>query len=312
MTNSQNFKRYLKENDLKGLKTIKKAELHNHCGLGMKFDNIHSYTKGKIKRPSKEMKGIKGLDDFIFNEYMNHIKTKEDFLWTIEATIKDAIDDNIVILEASVDCHDILRFENDKDFFDCIGSLVDKYKDKIDFRPEIGIAKSISDENLEKLIPKIIDSKVFKSIDLYGDEEIVGFDRYKTYYDYAKKNGLKLKVHAGEFLGAENVKEAIETLNIDELQHGFRAVESDYLLGMIKERNIRLNICPTSNIYLGAVDDIKNHPVRKIYDKGINISINTDDLIVFDSTVSEEYLVLYNNNIFNEEELDKIRINSLR
>ena len=304
MTNSQNFKRYLKENNLNGLKTIKKAELHNHCGLGMKFDNIHSYTKGKIKRPSKDMKGIKGLDDFIFNEYMNHIKTKEDFLWSI--------DDNIVILEASVDCHDILRFENDKDFFDCIGSLVDKYKDKIDFRPEIGIAKSISDENLEKLIPKIIDSKVFKSIDLYGDEEIVGFDRYKTYYDYAKKNGLKLKVHAGEFLGAENVKEAIETLNIDELQHGFRAVESDYVLDIIKERNIRLNICPTSNIYLGAVDDIKNHPVRKIYDKGINISINTDDLIVFDSTVSEEYLVLYNNHIFNEDELDKIRINSLR
>ena len=89
------------------------------------------------------------------------------------------------------------------------------------------------------------------------------------------------------------------------------AVESDYVLDMIKERNIRLNICPTSNIYLGAVDDIKNHPVRKIYDKNINISINTDDLIVFDSTVSEEYLVLYNNHIFNEDELDKIRINSL-
>ena len=81
---------------------------------------------------------------------------------------------------------------------------------------------------------------------------------------------------------------------------------------MIKDRNIRLNICPTSNIYLKAIDDIKNHPIKKLFDKGINISINTDDLIVFDSSVSEEYLMLYSNKIFTEEELDIIRRNSLK
>lgn len=278
----------------------------------MKFDNIYKYTNGNIKKPSKDMYGIKGLDNFIFNEYINHIKSKTDFLWTIEATVKEAIEDGITILEASIDCHDILRFEDKNEFFTSIDSIVKKYKNDIDFRPEIGIAKSITDENLETIIPSLIDSDIFKSIDLYGDEDLIGFERYKNYYKYAKCKGLKLKAHAGEFLGADNVKGAIETLNLDELQHGFRAVEDEYVVDMIKERNIRLNICPTSNLYLKAIDNIKNHPVKYLFDKGINISINTDDLIVFNSSVSEEYLMLYLNNVFTEEELDIIRMNSLR
>jgi adenosine deaminase len=312
MTKSNEFKEYLRTKDLDGLKTIPKAELHNHGGLGMRFDNMYKYTNSKMKTPSKDMYGIKGLDDFIFNEYINHIKTKEDFLWTIEATVKEAIEDGIILLEASIDCHEVLRFEDNNEFFSSIENIVRKYKNNIDFRPEIGIAKSITDENLESIMPTLIDSNIFKSIDLYGDEELIGFERYKKYYEYAKNKGLKLKAHAGEFLGAENIKDAINILNLDELQHGFRAIEDEYVLDMIKDRNIRLNICPTSNLYLKAIDNIKNHPIRKLFEKDINISINTDDLIVFNSGVSEEYLMLYNNKIFTEEELDIIRLNSLK
>ncbi|MDU7968429.1 MAG: adenosine deaminase, partial [Paeniclostridium sordellii] len=291
---------------------IPKGELHNHGGLGMKFETIYKYTDKQIKKPSENMYGIKGLDDFIFNEYINHVKTKNDFLWTIEETVKEAINDGITKLEASIDCHEILRFEDENNFFNSIYSIVDKYNDKIEFKPEIGVAKSITDENLKNLVPKLIESGVFRSIDLYGDESITGFERYKDYYKYAKEKGLKLKAHAGEFLGANNVKEAVEVLNLDEIQHGFRAIEDEYVVDMIKERNIRLNICPTSNVYLKAIDNIKNHPVKELFNKGVDISINTDDLIVFDSNVSEEYLMLYNNNIFSVEELDLIRLNSIK
>lgn len=311
MKNSKKFKEYLIKKNLEGLKSIDKGELHNHGGLGMKFEKIHKYTNGKIKKPSENMDGIKGLDDFIFNEYITHIKTKYDFLWTIEETVKSAIDDGVGVLEASIDCHDFLRFEDKSEFFDSIEKIVKKHKSQIEFRPEIGIAKSITNENLENIIPILIDSNIFKSIDLYGDEALVGFERYRNYYKYAKSKGLKLKAHAGEFLGAENVKDAIQTLNLDEIQHGFRAIENEYVLDMIKDRDIRLNICPTSNIYLKAIDDMKKHPIKRLFDKDINISINTDDLIVFNSSVSEEYLMLYTNDIFNEEELDIIRVRSL-
>jgi adenosine deaminase len=63
--------------------------------------------------------------------------------------------------------------------------------------------------------------------------------------------------------------------------------------------------------FLGAVKDIRVHPARKLYDKGINITINTDDLLLFDKGVSEEFLYLYKSGLFNEEELNEIRKNAL-
>jgi len=82
-------------------------------------------------------------------------------------------------------------------------------------------------------------------------------------------------------------------------------------MDLIKERNIRLNICPSSNYVLGAVRDMTNHPARKLFDKGILLTINTDDLLVFDSGVSEEYLYLYKLGLFDTDELNEIRKNSL-
>lgn len=110
--------------------------------------------------------------------------------------------------------------------------------------------KDITNENLDKFLIPCIDSQVFKSIDLYGDETKDDFQRFKDYYKYAKSKGLKLKVHAGEFHSYNNVKKAIEILEVDEIQHGLGSVSSEYVMDLIKERNIRLNICPSSNYVL--------------------------------------------------------------
>ena len=78
---------------------------------------------------------------------------------------------------------------------------------------------------------------------------------------------------------------------------------------LILERNIRLNICPQSNIALGAVKNLEAHPLRKLFDKGIKVTVNTDDLILFNTTVTDELYNLYTNNIFSFDELEIIRKN---
>lgn len=83
-------------------------------------------------------------------------------------------------------------------------------------------------------------------------------------------------------------------------------------MDLIKERNIRLNICPSSNYILGAVRDMERYPARKLYDKGIVLTINTDDLLLFDSGVSEEYLYLYKLRLFDIEELNERELNEMR
>jgi len=310
-TNDILFKEALKEGNLSKLKIISKGDVHNHCTLGMRFSTFNNWAGGNVAVPPKKMDGLKGLDHYIFNEAIKYVNTGADIEFLIEETVKEAISDGVKVLEPSIDCHSTLSFNKPHELFDAILRIRNKYKDTIDFRPEVGMAKDITDDNLREILLPCIESGVFNSIDLYGDETRKDFDRYKEYYLYAKSKGMKLKAHAGEFQGFENVQDAIEILEIDELQHGIGAIYSDYVIDMIKERNIRLNICPTSNRILGAVDDMKNHPARKLFDKGIQITINTDDLLLFNSGVSEEYLYLYNLGLFNEDELNEIRKFSL-
>jgi len=305
------FKEGLKEGDLNKIRKVSKGDVHNHSGLGMRFSTFNKWAGGKVKEPPKMINGLRGLDDYIFNETVIFIKKEEDIEFLIEETVKEAIEDGVRVLEPSIDCHFTRFYTKEKNHFDMILKIRDKYREYIDFRPELGMPKDISNENLNELLIPSIDSGVFKSLDLYGDETKGDFERFKEYYKYAKQKGLKLKVHAGEFEGWENVKKAIEVLEVDEIQHGIGAAYSDYVIDMIKERNIRLNICPTSNQILGAVSDMKNHPARKLFDKGILITINTDDLLLFNSGASEEYVYLYKLGLFNEDELNEIRNNSL-
>jgi adenosine deaminase len=79
-----------------------------------------------------------------------------------------------------------------------------------------------------------------------------------------------------------------------------------------KKNNIQLNICPTSNYMLSRVENIKNHPIRKLFDNGIKVTVNTDDIIVFQNGVSEEFLLLYSQGVFSAKELDIIRMNGLQ
>jgi adenosine deaminase len=305
------FKEGLREENLLKISKVPKADVHNHCGLGMRFSTFNKWAGGSVNEPPKKMDGILSIDKYIFSETIKFVCNEEGIAFLIEETVKEAIKDGVKVLEASLDCHNQVYFIERDRFFRAMSDIRDKYNEYIDFRPEVGVTKSMPSEDLDAMLIPCIDSGVFKSIDLYGDEDIEDFEKFKEYYRYARRKGLKLKAHAGEFHGADNVKKAIEVLEVDEIQHGIGAASSEYVMDMIKERNIRLNTCPSSNHILGAVKDMTRHPIRKLFDKGISVTINTDDLLLFNSGVSEEYLYLYRLGLFDEDELNEIRMGSL-
>ncbi len=305
------FKEGLKEENILKLKQVPKGDVHNHCSTGMRFSIFNKWADGNANQAPKKMNGVKELNEYIFNEVNKRISKEEDVAFLIEETVKEAIEDGVKVLETSIDCHELMHFTEQNNLFKTILRIKDKYNSHIDFRPEVGMAINTSREDLNKYLIPCIESGVFMSIDAYGEETIEGYKRLKEYYKYARDKGLKLKIHAGQFLAAENVRTAIELLEVDEVQHGIGAASSEYIMDLIKERKIRLNICPSSNYILGAVKDIRNHPARKLYDNEITITINTDDLLLFDSGVSEEFLSLYKVGLFNEDELNEIRKNAL-
>lgn len=175
-----------------------------------------------------------------------------------------------------------------------------KEKPQIDFRPELGINKDLEHEKGYSDGIKYIKSGVFKSVYFYGQDIGKDLKPFVQFYDMFKDFGLKTKVHVGEFSDYESINYTIKLLAPNELQHGLSAVDS-------KNNNIRLNICPTSNILLGAVTNIKKHSIRQLFDYGIKVTVNTDDPILFNISVTDEFVKLAKSNIFTFEELETNR-----
>ena len=95
------------------------------------------------------------------------------------------------------------------------------------------------------------------------------------------------------------------------IQHGISIIENVKIMRYAKKKNIQFNVCPISNLKLKRIDDIKKHPIKRMFDFGLNVTLNTDDQLIFENSLFDEYYLLYKNNIFSIEELNKIRLNSL-
>ena len=179
-------------------------------------------------------------------------------------------------------------------------------------RPELGFARECADDpKLMNLAHEAIELGVYRSIDLYSHQEGCPPEAVQPLYRKARAAGMKLKAHVGEFGGAEEVQRTVEVLDLDEVQHGIGAAESVDVMRWLSENQIQLNVCPTSNVMLDGVSELASHPIRILYDNGVPVTINTDDLMIFGQSVSEEYRNLHRADVFSAEELDDIRRASL-
>lgn len=128
--------------------------------------------------------------------------------------------------------------------------------------------------------------------DLAGDEAGYPAELHSEAFAIVREGGLGFTVHAGEASGPESVRYAVETLGARRIGHGVRSIESPAVMALLRERKVLLEICPTSNVHTGTVPAIEAHPLRKLYDYGIPISINDDDPITSRTRVSNELMLL--------------------
>ena len=132
---------------------------------------------------------------------------------------------------------------------------------------------------------------------------------YVDLYKDARDRGLHLLCHAGETTDATSVWEALE-IGAERIGHGIRAIEDPSLVAHLAEKKIPLEICITSNVRTGAVASLKDHPVRRLYDAGVPLVLNTDDPALFDCTLTSEYELARSEFGFTEEEIGGLVRNS--
>jgi adenosine deaminase len=299
-------------NDLRPqIHKLSKGDMHNHLHLSAGITLLkEKHPKLKFKTPAN-YKGFAGMMQFIEQNINAFMTSSENVIDLMDLGIRSSIADNVTFLEASVDIN-LYKFFNHsvEKFIQAVSNLKEKHQDQIDFKPEIGINKDSSQETINEIGMQCVDSGVFNSLDIYGDEYNQNLTGFQNIYKYAKTKNLKTKAHIGEFSDHKTIENAIELLEPDEIQHGIRAVDSNATLQMILERGIRLNLCPQSNIALGAAADYPSHPIRKLYDSGIKLTVNTDDLLLFNASLTDQYIDLIEQGVFSFEEMNEIRLNA--
>lgn len=126
-------------------------------------------------------------------------------------------------------------------------------------------------------------------IDLAGQEANISSRPFAALFERARAEGLFVTAHAGEWAGPESVREVVETLNPDRLGHGVRASEDAEVMQLLRDRGITLEVCPSSNIDSGTVASYAVHPLRTLYQSGVRTTINTDDPLISNITLTDEY-----------------------
>ena len=115
---------------------------------------------------------------------------------------------------------------------------------------------------------------------------------YLYSFDMAHEAGLRLTTHAGEWGGAQSVRQAVFDLKVERLGHGVQIIDDPKLLDEVIARNITLEVCPGSNIALGIYPDTHSHPIEKLRTRGVNVTVSTDDPPFFHTDMTKEYVAL--------------------
>jgi adenosine deaminase len=148
---------------------------------------------------------------------------------------------------------------------------------------------------LERQVSKILAlhaAGAIRGVALAGDESAVSVRPLAPSFDRLRATGMGIEIHAGEHLGPESVRDAIEHGRPDRIGHGIGAFRDPALIDLIRERGIHLEMCPTSNLRLGAAARIEEHPIGRALELGLEISINTDDPGPFGCSISSEYALV--------------------
>jgi adenosine deaminase len=150
------------------------------------------------------------------------------------------------------------------------------------------------------------------ALGLGGSEDGAPPEPFAPYFEKALGAGLRSCPHAGEHAGPESVWGALQALGAERIDHGVRAIEDPELVEYLAERGIACDVCPTSNLRLGVYPEYAAHPLRRLHEAGVPVTLNSDDPPMFNTTLGDEYALLAGPFGFGVELIDEVLLNGVR
>lgn len=286
------------------LKKIPKSDLHSHAGRGGNQAYLANKLGIKIMPPSHPFDSLGEMNAWLKTNVNCHFPDKSGYLSRVEAAFAQASQDKIQLLSLSFAIDEFKHVGGVQSFAAYMYSLHQNLAPQSCCLPDLALGYDRME--LDHL-DEVLDAGWFRGIDICNYENIFSMEELKRICRKAKDRGLTLKAHIGEFGGPDAVMRYAEELELAKIQHGIAAAQSPQIMNWLAGHQIQLNICPTSNVMLKCCESYARHPIRTLFDHGVPVTINTDDLLIFNASASQEYLNLYQAGTMTGEELDIIR-----
>ncbi len=148
-------------------------------------------------------------------------------------------------------------------------------------------------------------------IDLSGNETRYPISYHHEAFDRAHSAGLRITVHAGEWVGPQSVWGAVRQLYAERIGHGVRAIEDPELIQHLRREGITLEVCPTSNVCTGVYASLAQHPIRLLYEAGLKVTVSSDDPPLFGTDIDREYALLESVYGFSPREVAQVTLNAV-
>lgn len=299
------------------LKKIPKIELHVHLDGSLNIDKISEITKEDKKVLEEKMTAgekLSSLKDYLDKfDYAVSLLQIPDLIRKLASSLReDLIKDNVIYAEVRYAPLKHISYISMDEFIDIVYEELNKDK-KLKVKLILCMMRNDSKLNNMKVInlAKKHLKKEVVGIDLAGDEDSYPTKDFKDLFDYANELKIPITIHSGESTNYKEVEAALN-MHAKRIGHGIRSIDNFDLINKLKDNNILLELCPTSNVQTNSVDIYKNHPIKLFSLLGVTYSINTDNRLVSEIDLSREYKKLIDNRLVTIEGIIKSNLNAIK
>ena len=296
------------------LLNLPKAELHLHLEGSVEPETLHELDPGT---PVEEFRALYHYDDFdgflrAFGVVGKRLRTPADYALITRRLLENLARQNVRYAEIIIAAGVVLWKEQDfAPIFQAIRDVA--AESAVQVRWILDAVRQFGAEHamqVAELAAERIDQGVI-AFGIGGSEERGPANWFGEVFAFARHAGLRLTAHAGESMGPQSIWDALE-LGAERIGHGIAAVQDEALMRHLRERDIPLEICISSNLVTGVVAHLEDHPVRSLYDAGVPIVLSSDDPAMFRCSLTGEYQLAAGHFGFTKDELAGLAENGFR
>lgn len=299
------------------LKKIPKIELHIHLDGSLNIDKISEITKENKEDLIKKMTSgekLSSLKNYLdkFDYAVSLLQVSDTIKSLANSLREDLIKDNVIYAEVRYAPLKHISYISMDEFIKIVYEELNKDK-RLKVKLILCMMRNdtiLNNMKVIELAKKHLNKEVV-GIDLAGDEDNYPTKEFKYLFDYANQLRIPITIHSGESTNHSEVEEAIK-LHAKRIGHGIKSIDNLDLISELKNKNILLELCPTSNVQTNSIDLYKNHPIKLFSLLGVIYSINTDNRLVSQIDLSTEYQKLIDNKLITLESIIKSNLNAIK